>query len=379
MNENGGTPSTSRRYDLPALAEIALPLLPRMLADGGDLFSHKTLLADGRYQNRGRNPLYSAMALAGLLSRSRVPSDAEVPVGRILDALHAVAADAHPGMLGNLLWVCGLAEDARGEEVVDRLEGSLHVERLDSAALGQVLKGLSAAVERFGQRNRIGDLAAACAAELLGRFSPSADLFRGQPRHATGIRSAVGQRVTSFAAQVYPLHGLAAHFQRTGVSAPAALARVADRLVEAQGPLGQWWWLYSTVDGTVLEGYPVYSVHQDGMAYMGLVPLEELGEGSYGKALDLGLDWLSQRNELSISLVDRDPPFICRNIQRAGSDADAAFGISRANYARVLARSLRPRTLADRVDADPGSLEPLRECRSYHIGWLLYADALRGG
>src|SRR4029077_12931545 len=142
------------------------------------------------------------------------------------------------------------------------------------------------------------------------------------------------------------------------------------------GPLGQWWWLYSPSTATVLEGYPVYSVHQDGMAFMGLVPVEQLGEGSYREALALGLDWLDQRNELSLALVEEEPPFICRNIQRVGSDADAAFGISRGNLARAVARSWRPGSVSDQTEVAPEQLEPLRECRSYHLGWLLYACAL---
>ena len=52
------------------------------------------------------------------------------------------------------------------------------------------------------------------------------------------------------------------------------------------------------------------------------------------------------------------------------------FGISRANLARVVARSLRPG--ADHTVAEPGALEVLHECRPYHLGWLLHAFALAG-
>jgi hypothetical protein len=109
---------------------------------------------------------------------------------------------------------------------------------------------------------------------------------------------------------------------------------------------------------------------------MGLVSVERLGEGSYAKALALGLDWLDGRNELSLELVAEEPPFICRNIQRVGSDADAVFGIGRGNMARVVARSWHPGSVGDQTEVAPQQLEPLRECRSYHLGWLLYAYAL---
>jgi hypothetical protein len=110
------------------------------------------------------------------------------------------------------------------------------------------------------------------------------------------------------------------------------------------------------------------------MAFMALLPVEALGEGSYREPLARGLEWLSGPNELSTDLVRRDPAIVFRNIQRVGSDADAMFGISRTNLARVIARSLRPGS--DHVVAEPSELEVLHECRPYHLGWLLHAYAL---
>ena len=104
--------------------------------------------------------------------------------------------------------------------------------------------------------------------------------------------------------------------------------------------------------------------------------LEKLGVGSFAEPLCLGLDWLDGANELGISLVDSDPPLINRCIQRTGSHADRAYGISRGNVIRVVGRSLAPRAIDDRNEAEPEELEVLRECRSYHLGWLLYADSL---
>jgi hypothetical protein len=122
------------------------------------------------------------------------------------------------------------------------------------------------------------------------------------------------------------------------VSAPDSLARVAGRIVDSQGPLGQWWWVYSRRTGGVIEGYPVYSVHQDGTAFLGLVPLGDLAGGDYAGPLALGLEWKLGANELSASLVQDEPPFISRCIQRVGSDADGVYGLSKLNFARVLPR-----------------------------------------
>lgn len=376
----GGSPSSES--DLQGrfrdLVELSLAALPEMFDESSGLFCQKTVVDGDRHSNRGSNAFYSAMSTVGILRQgARAPEDV-FPLGRALDALHGVAvAGAPPQVLANVVWAMALAGDRRGAELTGELARREDLRNCESAALGHVIHGLAVAAEAYPERS-----AAAIEAcrrwvpELLGRFSPRAELF-GPFRRPTGVRSGLIHRLTSFAAQVYPLHGLASFHRVTGEAPPPALRRVAGRIVAAQGPLGQWWWLYSTRSRAVLEGYPVYSVHQDGMAFMALLPVEALGEGSYREALGLGLDWIFGRNELSTELVRRDHPIVFRNIQRAGSDADAMFGISRGNLARVVGRSLRPG--ADRTEARPEELEVLHECRPYHLGWLLHAYSLAAG
>jgi hypothetical protein len=372
--------SSGQGNGLEDVARVSRLVLPSMYDDAAHLFSHKTLVKDGAYVNQAPNLHYSAISLVGLLLDSGGSLDSVIPLGSVLDEIHTAAPDAAPGVLGNLLWASSLAGDGRAERVVEMVERRLRPAQLDSATLGGLLNGLSETAKAFPALvDRVRRPAAALKDELLARFIEGADVFRGMPPRPTGFRSAVIREVSSFATQVYPLHGLAAYYAWTQETPAPALGRVASRLVEAQGDQGQWWWLYSTRRRAVLEGYPVYSVHQDGMAFMGLAPLEALGIGSYRPALDLGVAWLYGENELSRSLVESDPPIIFRNIQRKGSDADAAFGISRANYWKVALKSLAaPR--GEAVDPpDAGSLEVLRECRSYHLGWALTAYHLIGG
>ncbi len=360
------------------LAGIALRALPQMYDERTSLFSQKALPQGDRLVNRGENAYYSAASMVGILSQPEVPPESVVPVGKALDALWGACESDHGApLLSTTLWAGAIAGDRRSAGLVGALDRSLDIEAAESAALGQVLRGLTAGAEAFPEvRDAALGLAGRCASELLGRHSASARVFRAMPKRPSGLRTMLGSRITSFASQVYPLLGLASLYALRGETPSPALRQTAEHLVEAQGSLGQWWWLYAPSDATVLEGYPVYSVHQDGMAFMGLVPVERLGEGSYREALTLGVEWLDGRNELSLSLVEEQPPFICRNIQRAGSDADAPFGISRSNFYRTVARSLRPGSTGDQTVAAPEELEPLRECRSYHLGWLLYAHAL---
>jgi hypothetical protein len=107
------------------------------------------------------------------------------------------------------------------------------------------------------------------------------------------------------------------------------------------------------------------------MAFMALAPLQDQGVGRYQEALHHGLRWVTGENELRQTLVDRDEGLVYRAIQRVGSDPDGPAGLSRSNMARLAVSSylkLPARTRAE--------LELLRECRSYHLGWLLYARAL---
>jgi hypothetical protein len=375
-NDRAESPAAGLQASLDELAAVALDALPAMFDERSGRFCQKAVERGDLHANVGANVFYTAMAVVGLLRQSLRPPDRVIPLGRALDELHraGLAADAAPEVQATALWALALAEDPRGAAIAAALAERGDARRHDSAALGHVIKGLVAAAEAYPQqRDAAVDACRSWVAEQLDRYLPAVELFRGI-RRPTGLRSTLIHRLTSFAAQVYPLHGLGAYYRLSGEAPPSALRSVAERLVAAQGPLGQWWWLYSTQNRAVLEGYPVYSVHQDGMAFMALLPVEALGEGRYREPLARGLAWLSGENELGVDLVRREPPIVFRNIQRSGSDADAMFGISRANLLRVAARSLAPR--GDHTTADPERLEVLRECRPYHLGWLLHACAL---
>lgn len=225
-------------------------------------------------------------------------------------------------------------------------------------------------------------MASDAAAELLDRFAYRAGFFHGDSGffRAKGalhwnLKGMLHHNLTSFATQVYAIHGLAEHARVMTGNVSDTACRAAERLVEKQGALGQWWWLYSSRTGNVLEGYPVYSVHQDGMAFMALASLQDFGVRPYESELGLGLEWLFGKNELGQSLIDAKRKSIARCVQRIGSDPDGFGGISRTNQARTLLGSFGLGNPA-RSTYEVSELEVLAECRSYHYGWLLYANSL---
>lgn len=366
---------TTKQFE--ELSSVALEALPQMVRPDG-LFAHKTTVENGAYVNQRPNVLYTTDSLIGILSQNRRPADEVLPLGRAMDAaVAACAARGNADEVANMVWACTLAEDPRGEALLEQLCG-LDYRRHPGGDLGFILYALSVGAARYpARRDRAMALAREVAADLLGRFRPGPDVFTGTPPlRRPPRRELLEARFSSFAGQVYPLHGLAAYYLYTGETPAPAVKAVAERIVEAQGSLGQWWWIYSTEARTVIEGYPVYSVHQDGMAFLGLLELEKLGIGGYREALALGVDWELGANELGTSLVSHEPASIARCIQRRGSDADGTYGLSKANLVQLFPRSLAPRRAGDRTGATPEKLEMLMECRSYHLGWLLYADSL---
>lgn len=364
---------TGRLGDLAGLALDALPDWTDPAGSG--LYSHKTYVRSERYVNEGANALYTAVCLVGLLSHgSRRAID--LADAKRFDALAAASGNAGPSAVAAILWAFALADDGRSATFLSQLK-STDPSRVTAMDLGLILSAAALTAERQpALRGRAMDVARAAAPELVGRFVNRASVFRG-PARVASRRDVIHKHVTSFASQVYPIHGLAEYARVTGEPLPPEARRAANHVVAAQGQFGQWWWMYHTGSGSVLDGYPVYVVHQDAMAFLALAPLQNLGVASYAEPLTLGLRWMFGDNELRECLVWRDPPFFGRAIQRTGSDADHFGGMSRADHARLVIGSVVGRGKG--VRAAPDQLEVLAEDRSYHLGWLLYATALTQG
>lgn len=356
---------------MDALAELARSRLPTMVDAQTGLYAHKAVWLGDDMQLARTNDLYSAITAIGLLcDEPTAPS-----VRATIEALEARARNGSldTAALATMVWLLGLTRDERAGDLFHRLAGGLKTTRSSSMELGLVLTAAAAVLETGSPTTAPANIATAAQEELLCRFEDRAQLFRGTAG-AQRPRELARKNLTSFASQAYPLHGLAEFARVSGRAVPQQALRAAETLVGAQGPLGQWWWIYSTRNGGVLDGYPVYSVHQHGMAFMALAPLERLGGPSYRQALARGVEWLLGDNELGRSLVDEERRFIARCLQRRGADADGPSGMSRAQWRRVVWSSWGLRPAAG--THDDGSFELLEEARPYELGWLLYARAL---
>jgi hypothetical protein len=185
------------------------------------------------------------------------------------------------------------------------------------------------------------------------------------PLRAGGrLRAHVG----CFADQVYPIQALARLHVTTGQPGALDAANAcAAQICRLQGLAGQWWWHYDVRTGAVVEGYPVYSVHQHAMAPMALFDLAEAGGRDFSGPVSRGLRWIENHPEAPASnLIDAEHGLIWRKIARGDSGK-----IVRKVAAAVTA--VIPNSKLPGVDTlfPPASVD--YECRPYELGWMLYA------
>jgi hypothetical protein len=184
--------------------------------------------------------------------------------------------------------------------------------------------------------------------------------------HLARSRSTMGAlrgRIGSFADQVYPIYAFAkfggAFQNRTALKAAQSCA---EAICRAQGFLGQWWWHYDAMTGKVFQRYPVYAVHQHGMAPLALFALGDAARLDFSNWIYKGLAWIDGNNELERSLRETSSNLVWRSVYRANSGK-----MYIRKFAEFLGSAPAPVPVSD--------LKITFECRPYELGWLLYAFA----
>jgi hypothetical protein len=205
-------------------------------------------------------------------------------------------------------------------------------------------------------------LAARLFRELVDRFVHPRS---GLPHHSLQLHR---RRIVSFGAVVYFLKALREYADATDDAGAARLfRRGVERMLELQGPQGEWPWMIDVASGRPLDVYPVFSVHQDAMAMLFLFPALDDGIPGVERSIRRSLAWSDGANELGRPLWQDEPPLLWRSIRR-----DEALRPQR-RFARSLAWSL-----AGRSGSYAGAPAVInRECRSYHPGWILYVWSQR--
>jgi hypothetical protein len=352
------------------LNELAIDGLPAMFDANQQLFCSR-LKRDGSHLVReGVSRRYTIMSLLGLLQAEAKGWRSPVAVRTVLgELLRETTWISNLGDLGLLLWLCALALPEHLKEIVSKVNladslASREVVEGRTMELAWLLTGLSYAAPAVPATNaELTDLAVQIY-QLLKQNQGGHGIFGHQATKRT-VAGVLRGRIGSFADQAYPIYALTRFAQAFKVHAALDLARsCSDAICKAQGPLGQWWWHYDASSGRVAQRYPVYSVHQDGMAPMALFALGDATKLDYSGPIYRGLAWLNRNNELRCDMRDASSGMIWRSIYRPRGWK---------KYQGEVLEFVGAVQTAESAD----DLKILFECRPYHLGWLLYAFAGR--
>ena len=338
------------------------------------LFCYKLKKTAQGMVQEGISQRYTAMTLMGLHRLERAGAISPLDTNAILQALLSDLEWANNiGDLGVLLWLCGVVCPERFSEVERRVDVRTALARYRSAEQGVTmdlawfLTGLSYWGQAFPEKLQSLEPVAFETYKILIKNQGERGFF-GHLSTSGSFAGMVRGRTGSFADQVYPMYAMA-QFSKAYQHEEAAKRslKTALGICEEQGPLGQWWWHYDAPGGRVVDGYPVFSVHQHAMGPMTLFGVGEIIDRNFDEWIYKGLRWINSNNELSFNMEASSEGVIWRCIQRSRRSLARYLKAGFGHYSETVQH--------DRVE----DLQVLFECRPYELGWLLYAFAKRTG
>jgi hypothetical protein len=369
---NSAVPSAGRRdtlaqSDVAGLCALAAEGLVQMLDPEKQLFCNRLNRTEQGLVREGLSQRYTIMCLLGLHRfQAGGPQRTWVDTKCIFNALLAdLAWVDNVGDLGLLIWLCAVVSPARLEEIYSKMDVANALSRFSGAQnavtmeVAWFLTGLAHAALVPGQRLPDLDTLSSKACSLLAANQGNHGTFGHQAR-SSGLGS-LRSRIGSFADQVYPIYAFA-KFGEAYQDQPALdrARNCADAICRAQGSLGQWWWHYDAFSGKVFQRYPVYSVHQHGMAPLALFELGDVTGMNFRDSISKGLKWIDGNNELKRNMRDSHSNVVWRSVYR---------GNTTKMYLREFADFLKDSS----SPVSDNDLKVTFECRPYELGWLLYA------
>jgi hypothetical protein len=265
-------------------------------------------------------------------------------------------------MFGMALWAgAKLGIEPPGfltDRVAALVADARRLKRATAQDVGLLASGsVAMALEEGGRWRAAADRLTACLAEHYR--DPASHIFYN---HGIGYR----RRFSSFASQVYSMLALYQFGEAFGADWAIALANeAAARIIELQGPRGEWGWFYYVPRARVVDFYEIYSVHQHGMAPAFLRHAVAHGVAGARAALVKGFSWLFAANEMGVSMLRSDERMFYRSQVRQGELDSPRRRIERSIINAALGRS-------DTV-GNHRRLVLRRECRSYELGWILWS------
>jgi hypothetical protein len=359
-----GSPSVADMAELASrLRAMSFRLLARMYLPGNKLFVFRVRKTAAGVITEGISRRYTAIVLIGLAGEDEEAVRSIIGGHTLREVCARLGSDiASIDNLGDVALTSWAAEAVALEER-DRIRA--RIAQLEPASRSYPTVEVAWALKALctGRPADAGPLPHRLAERLMTEFNPASGMFPHRLGGSGGFRA----HVSCFADLVYPIQALAAYHVWAGDGkALDVSAQCASRICKLQGTNGQWWWHYDYRTGDVIEGYPVYSVHQDAMAPMALFELRDAGGPDYSAFIQKGLHWIAHAPEIGGPLIDaheqvvwrkvthREPGKLCRYLQATASRVHPSLRVPALNV-------IFPPTAVD------------YESRPYHFGWLLHA------
>jgi hypothetical protein len=163
---------------------------------------------------------------------------------------------------------------------------------------------------------------------------------------------------------LYALHYYSSLFSDNYVQ--SVFIESVQQVLKLQGKYGEWPWFVNSNNANVIDWYQIYSVHQDSMAHLFLLPAFDLGVDNTKKSITSSYKWLFGRNHSKYSMITDEPFFIYRSF------------IKNRKNEKLIRFINGGRNLITGRKGELSNFNSInKECRSYHIGWILYVWANR--
>lgn len=315
----------------------------------------------------GESFRYTLIALLGLKRYEQHFGSSPVSINEAFnEALCKSVFIENAGDVGLLLWLTAIAAPERVEEIYSKLDLATTWKHYQDATRGMttelswLLTGLCYAMMKGGQSlPGLSDIAAEVFKILKGNYGAKG-IFRHQ--HGKTAAGILRGNIGCFADQAYPIYALTWFAETHGSSEALTMAeQCSEAICELQGNSGQWWWHYDARTGRTTGRYPVFSVHQEGMAPMALFAAAKRTGCDFEEPIYRGLEWILGKNELGMDMRDAARNMIWRSLSQK----------KWKQYRELLSAMIG----SDAYMSVPPDLEVLYECRPYCFGWLLYAFA----
>lgn len=312
---------------------------------------------------------YTVIALLGLLTHKEHPLvgdcfDLDEMLRQIIEKCQTCDDIQDVGLL---LWLDAFTQSGYAPRILKKMESLIPQEKekyIATYELAWLVTGVAYALKKYknlGGFEFLPNYGIKLFRQLRERYNPETHLFF----HCApvSLKRKIRRPISDFADQIYSIYANLAYFELTGEAEAEKTARdCATKLLELQGPNGEWWWLYNADNGKIAYRYPVYTVHQDGMAPMVLVKLAQVIQMNTGPVIEKSFNWLFSCNGTPI--IDYKQSHILRGVRlEPGYTKHLGVGFS------LLGADALSDTMLYRFFRKHGTIN---EYRAYHLGWALY-------